>query len=64
MRRAHMIRIRASDEELAQLAANARSVGLTLSSYLRWLGLQQPQASTRRPTPVRQTTRKNQRRSR
>ena len=39
MRREHMIRVRASENELERLVTNAQSAGLTLSAYLRWRGL-------------------------
>jgi hypothetical protein len=62
MRRANMIRLRASDAELAQLTANAQDVGLSLSAYLRWRGLQQTNGASPRAIPTRRTTKKNQRR--
>lgn len=55
MLRDQMIRIRASKNELARLHANAAAAGLSLSSYLRWRGLE-PAHAARARAPRRAPT--------
>lgn len=57
-----MIRVRASDDELAKLVTNAQAIGLTLSAYLRWRGLHftpevEAPRTPRRPSPARKKKR-------
>ncbi len=64
MRREHMIRVRASEHELAQLVANATATGLTLSAYLRWRGLHGAEPRPPRRPTIPKNTQKTKRSSR
>ncbi len=63
MRRDHMIRVRASENELEQLVAKAQALGLSLSAFLRWRGLHGTEPRPpRRPADLK-TTKKTKRSS-
>jgi len=63
MRREHMIRVRASDDELEQLVANAEAMGLSLSAFLRLRGLHDREPQVPRHSSSHNTTKKTKRRS-
>jgi hypothetical protein len=58
-----MIRVRASDDELAKLVTNAQKIGLTLSAYLRWRGLSFTRPVEARPVRRPASARKKKRSS-